>query len=61
MSTLSSPVNDPAYWQQRAEETRALADQLEDPAARQTLVEIALSYEQLAAIAATRLLASEPE
>jgi hypothetical protein len=49
MSTLSSPVNDPAYWQQRAEETRVLSDQLDDPIAKQTMLEIALSYEQLAA------------
>ena len=61
MSTLSSPVNDPAYWRQRAEETRALADQLDDPVAKQTMLEIALAYEQVAALAEARLLAHEPQ
>ena len=61
MSTLSSPVNDPAYWRQRAEETRTLADQLDDPVAKQTMLEIALAYEQVAAFGAARPLAHEPQ
>jgi hypothetical protein len=62
MSTISSsPVNDPAYWQQRAEEARALADQIDDPIARNTMLEIAAGYEQMAALAAARLLARETE
>jgi hypothetical protein len=58
MQTIHSPVNDAAYWQQRAEEVRALADQLDDPIAKQTLQEIAVGYEQVAALAAARLLAN---
>jgi hypothetical protein len=58
---LSSPVNDPAYWKQRAEEARALADQLDDPVAEQILLTIASGYEQVAALAAARLVAREPE
>jgi len=56
-----SPVNDPAYWHQRAEEALALADQLDDPIAKQTLLTIAAGYEQVAALAAARQLASEAE
>lgn len=49
-------LNSPAHWQQRAEETLRLANQLVDPAAKQALLEIAQSYEQLAIMAATRAL-----
>jgi hypothetical protein len=61
MSTPTSPINDPEYWRQRAGEARALADQLDGPAAKQTVLEIALGYEQVAALAAARLLAREAE
>jgi len=59
MSTPSSPVNDPAYWLQRAQETRALAQQLDDPVAKQTMLEIAQLYEQIATIAETRVVAGK--
>jgi hypothetical protein len=36
------------YWRERAEEARVQADQMRDPAARRTLLEIAQNYEQLA-------------
>jgi hypothetical protein len=57
----SSPINDPAYWRQRSEEARALADQIDDPVAKQTVLTIASGYEQVAALAAARLLAGAPE
>ena len=61
MPIHSSPVNDPAYWRQRAEEARALADQLDEPVTKQIVLTIAEGYEQVAALAAARLLAHEPE
>ena len=62
MSTPSSPVvNDPEYWQHRAQEARALAEHLDDPVAKQAVLEIAAGYEQVAAFASARLLAGEPE
>jgi hypothetical protein len=44
--------NSPAYWQRRAEETRQLAGKLTDPVAKQAVLEIARSYEELAGMAA---------
>ena len=46
-----SLANDPAHWQRRAEEARRLADQLDDPIAKKTMREIAISYERLADLA----------
>ena len=43
--------DDPAHWQQRAEEARRIADQLDDLIAKKTMRDIALSYERLAALA----------
>jgi len=48
-------INDPAYWRRRSEEARRIADQLGDPVAKQTMLDIAISYEQLAALAEARL------
>ena len=36
------------YWRERAEEARTQANDMRDPGARQTLLEIADNYEQLA-------------
>jgi hypothetical protein len=47
-------IDDPEHWRQRAKESRALADQLDDPTAKQTLSEIAQSYERLAELAERR-------
>ena len=44
-------ADNPAHWQRRAEEARRIADQLDDPIAKKTMREIALSYERLAALA----------
>jgi hypothetical protein len=47
-------IDDPEHWRQRAKESRALADQLADPTAKQTLFEIAQSYERLAELTERR-------
>jgi len=41
------PINDPAYWRERAEEARRIAEQLADPVAKQTMLEIANSYDKV--------------
>jgi hypothetical protein len=48
-------INDPAHWRKRAEQARRIADQLDDPLSKKTMLEIAQSYEKLAARAQTRL------
>jgi hypothetical protein len=53
-------LNSPAHWRKRAEETRRLANQLSDPVAKQTVMEIAQSYDELAAMAETRALGKPP-
>ena len=50
-----SIIDDPQHWRRRAEEARRVADQLDDPVAKKTMMDIALSYEQLAALAAAKL------
>jgi hypothetical protein len=45
---MSSLLNNPAHWRLRALETRLMADQLTDLAAKATILRIA-DYEQLAA------------
>jgi hypothetical protein len=45
------PINDPAYWRERAREARRIAEQLADAAAKQTMREVAQSYDKLAIIA----------
>lgn len=41
-------LNDPLYWHRRADETRAMADNLKHPEAKGAMMKIAESYEQLA-------------
>jgi hypothetical protein len=41
-------LKDPAHWRERAEEARRVAGTLADPKARQTMLEIAESYDRLA-------------
>ena len=41
-------LNDPLYWQRRADETRNMADNLKHPDAKDAMMKIAESYEQLA-------------
>jgi hypothetical protein len=47
--------DDPIHWRQRADEARRVADQLDDPIAKKTMLDIAQSYEQLAALAQAKL------
>ena len=54
------PINDPAYWRQRAEEARRTAGQVDDPLAKKTLLDIARSYEQLSILTQTRLTSKTP-
>jgi hypothetical protein len=46
-----SILDDPSHWRRRAEEARRVADQLDDAIAKKTMLDIAQSYEQLAALA----------
>ena len=48
---MPSIIDNPTHWRKRAEEARGVADQLDDPIAKRTMLDIALSYEQLAALA----------
>ena len=46
---MSPPrFNDPSYWRRRAQEARAQAEAMPDPLAKQTLLGIAVNYDQLA-------------
>ena len=47
-------INDPAYWRERADETRRVAGQMADAFAKQTLLDIARYYDNLAALTETR-------
>jgi hypothetical protein len=51
----TSTIDDPTHWRQRAEEARRIADQLDDPIAKKTMLDIALSYDQLAALTKAKL------
>jgi hypothetical protein len=53
-------LNDPAHWRRRAQEARSIADQLDDLAAKKTMLEVAQHYEQIAAIADKRAVAGSP-
>lgn len=46
--------NSAAYWRKRAEDTRLAAGKLIDPIAKQTVLQIAASYDELAVMAETR-------
>jgi len=48
-------VNNPAYWRNRAEETRALADEMTDVLAKLRMLKLVQDYEELAVRAENRL------
>ncbi len=54
-------INDPDHWRQRAQEARAIADQLADAAAKGTMLKIADGYEHLAERAEARALLAKGE
>jgi hypothetical protein len=52
---VSGSIDDPTYWQERAEESRAMAEQLADAVAKAAMLKVADSYEHLALKALERL------
>jgi hypothetical protein len=40
------PINDPKHWLNRAKEARALAEQIDDPEAKRTMLKNADDYER---------------
>ena len=48
------PINDPAYWRKRAEEARRIASELADAIGKETMLDIARSYDKLARITEER-------
>jgi len=49
-----------SYWRLRAEEARSIADDMQDEGARDTMLNIANTYEAMAARAAKREKAKKP-
>jgi hypothetical protein len=49
---MSPNINDPGYWRERAREALRIAEELVDAAAKQMMLEIARSYDNLAVLAA---------
>ena len=49
-----SHINDPEHWRRRAEESRVLAEQMNDETAKQVMLRIADDYVELAVRAAIR-------
>jgi hypothetical protein len=54
-------LDDPEYWQARAEEARSCAEQIADYGSKAVLFRIAVDYERVAARAAALAKASMPE
>jgi hypothetical protein len=55
-----SYVNDPTHWRQRAQEARAIADQITDLPAKAAMLRIAEDYERLAKRAEKRAIGQPP-
>jgi len=43
-------LDNTAHWRRRAEEARRMADQIDDPVAKRTMMDIAAAYEQFVAL-----------
>jgi hypothetical protein len=57
----ASFINDPEHWRQRAEQMRALAGEVNDEQAKETMLRIAKDYERLAERAEQRAKGSPPQ
>jgi hypothetical protein len=57
---VSRILDNPQHWRKRAQEVRALVDQIDDPDTKRALLEIAGRYERLAQKAALRQLPRAP-
>jgi hypothetical protein len=51
----TSIIDDPEHWRGRAEEARAIAEQMQDMPSREAMLRIAKDYERLAKRAEQRL------
>ena len=60
MAIPKPALNDPKYWRGRAEEMRAIADDMQDKVAREMVLGIAADYDKLAMRAEIRA-RSEPK
>ena len=58
---MTSFIFDPKHWRERAEEARTIAEKMDDPVARQSMLRIAEEYELLAIRAETRASGVEPK
>lgn len=47
-------IDDPAHWRRRAEEALRMAELIEDAEAKQTMIDIAKAYEEMALIIEAR-------
>jgi hypothetical protein len=56
MPIVAPHFNDPRHWQQRAEESRVLAEEMTDETSKKMMIRIADDYEVLAARASVRLI-----
>lgn len=48
-------INDPAHWHQRAQESRVLAEQMNDEITKEMMLRVAQDYDRLAVRASIRL------
>jgi hypothetical protein len=60
VGTMPYFVDDTRHWEARADEARALAKSLTDPASKRVMEEIAAAYERMALHAEERATARDP-
>jgi hypothetical protein len=53
---MSSLLNDPQHWRERAREARAIAEETDNPMVRRSMFRIAEEYDRVAEKAAQRVL-----